>query len=147
MDRRRLERIRVALGVDETGERLSREHFGDSHAFLIYDVHRDGRVEFVERRPNSALDVEEREHGDPEKFRAVANLLSDVDVFLAARMGPNYLRIKGSGRYPMVIGFASVDEALRALLDRIDEVFSEVERLRQRPGPAGSEGGETTYPS
>ncbi len=135
MERRsQLERIRVALGVDETEERLSREHFGDSDAFLLYDVYRDGRVEFVERRPNSVRDVEEREHGDSRKFRAVARLLSDVDVFLAARMGPNYLRIRRSGRYPMVIGFASVDEALRTLLDRIEEVFSEVERLRLGSG-------------
>ncbi len=123
-------RIRVAVGVDESGRRLSREHFGDSHSFLIYDVDRDGRIEFVEARPNLARELEEAEHGDPRKFREVERILSDVDVFLAARMGPNYLRIRGSGRYPLVVGFASVEEALRILLDRLDEVLSGLEALR-----------------
>jgi len=123
-------RVRVAVGVDESGRCLNREHFGDSHSFLIYDVSRDRRIEFIEARPNLARELEEAEHGDPRKFREVERILSDVDVFLAARMGPNYLRIRRSSRYPLVVGFVSVEEALQILLDRLGEVLSGLETLR-----------------
>lgn len=123
--------IRVALGVDDDESRLSESHFGDSKLYLIYEVVEDGSYRLVERRLNRAREMEESEHGDPRKFRAVAKLLEDVDVFLAGRMGPNYLRLRESRFYPIVVGKKTVEEALEILVSRLDEVMDEVKRRRR----------------
>ncbi len=125
-----MRKIRVALGVDGDETRLSEEHFGDSKYYLIYEVNDDGSYKLVEKRFNKVREMEEREHGDPRKFKAIDYLLKDVDVFLAGRMGPNFLRVSKSRHYPMVVGRKTVKEALSILLGRLEEVMEEVERRK-----------------
>ncbi len=122
--------ITVALGVDDDDTKLSEEHFGDSRYYLIYEVREDGTYKLIEKRLNRVREMEEREHGDPRKFKAIDSLLEDVDVFLAGRMGPNFLRVSKSRHYPMVVGRKTVKEALSLLRRKLDEVMSEVERRR-----------------
>ncbi len=122
--------IRVAVGVDDDETVLSEEHFGDAKYYLIYEVEEDGTYRLVEKRPNRVRDMEEREHGDPRKFRAISKLLEDVDVFLAGRMGPNFLRVRESRHYPLVVGRKTVEEALSILVSRLDEVLEEVRRRK-----------------
>ncbi len=125
-----MRRIRVALGIDDDEARLSEEHFGDSKYYLIYEVEANGSYKLVEKRFNKVREMEEREHGDPRKFKAVDNLLKDVDVFLAGRMGPNFLRVAKSRHYPMVVGRKTVKEALSILIERLDNVMREVEKRK-----------------
>ncbi len=123
--------IRVAVGVDDDEAILSEEHFGDAKYYLIYEVEEDGSYRLVEKRLNKARDMEEKEHGDPRKFKAVSELLKDVDVFLAGRMGPNFLRVRESKHYPMVVGRKTVEEALSILVSRLDELLEEVRRRKR----------------
>ena len=111
------------MGVNSRGE-LYDEHFGDSDFFLIYELREDGTISFLEKRKNRAKLVEEKGHGDPKKFRAIAELLRDVHVFVAGRMGPNYLRVKESGKIPMIVGRKTVEEALEELRFRASELVS-----------------------
>ncbi len=83
----------VAFGM-ENDEKLIDGHYGDSEFFAIYEITPDGNVKFLEKRENKAKVMEEREHGDVEKFRAVISQLADVDLLAAYRMGPNFLRIR-----------------------------------------------------
>ncbi len=115
--------VRLALGVNSRGE-LYGEHFGDSDFFLIYELKEDGTLSFLEKRKNRAKLVEEREHGDPEKFKAVAELLKDVHVFVAGRMGPNYLRVREAGKIPLIVGRKTVEEALEEVRSRKSELIS-----------------------
>ncbi len=123
--------IRVAVGVDDDEGMLSDQHFGDSKYFLIYEIDEDGNYRLVEKRVNRVRDMEEREHGDPRKFEAISNLLNDVDVFLAGRMGPNFLRVMESRHYPLVVGRKTVREALEILVSRLDEIKEEIMRRRE----------------
>lgn len=46
-------------------------------------------LKLLEKRWNKAREVMEEVHGDPNKFRAVINVLPDVDVFVGLMFGPN----------------------------------------------------------
>ncbi len=85
--------MRVAFGM-ENEESLTDGHYGDSKYFFIYEINDNGDLRLVEKRWNKAQDMEEREHGDEKKFKAVISQLMDMDVLAAFRMGPNFVRIK-----------------------------------------------------
>ena len=111
------ERLRVAIGVE--GENLYEGHFGDAPLYKIYECSLEG-CKLVEERENTTFVEEEEEHehhhGNPAKFRAVLNLLNDVDVWCAFRMGPNYLRIvRESDKIPFLTGTRDLDRSLEIL--------------------------------
>ncbi len=115
----------IAIGVD--GEELYDGHFGDSPEFLILRCSFDG-CEPVERRKNTT-DIEEEEdhephHGNPRKFRAVLSLLSDTDVWVAFRMGPNYVRIvRESDKVPFLAGTRNLQEAIQKVRRKLLELY------------------------
>ena len=112
------ERLRVAIGVE--GDELYDGHFGDAPLYRIYECSLEG-CRFVEERKNTTFKEEEEEehehhHGNPAKFRAVLNLLNDVDVWCAFRMGPNYVRIvRESDKIPFLSGTRDLDKTLEIL--------------------------------
>ncbi len=130
------ESIKVAIGTVD-GKKLTRDHFGESPFFAIYRLTRDG-WEFLELRRNKAAELEERSHGDPAKFRAVAGILRDVDVAAAWAMGPNYVRMRDEGRLvPYILrGKARksmlVEDALRELTERFSNLCHMVREKRSR---------------
>jgi len=130
------ESIKVAIGTVD-GERLTRGHFGDSPLFAIYLVTPKG-WELLELRRNTAASMEERGHGDPRKFRAVASLLGDVDVLAAWAMGPNYVRMRDESRLvPYILRGPArrsmlVEDALREIKDSFEELCRRV--LEKRLG-------------
>ncbi len=89
MTQDRQQTLLVAVGTRD-GRVLNEGHFGDSSIFLIYEI-RDGQARFIEDRSN--IPYEEQGHGDPGKARVMAGLLSDVDVLVARRFGPNVKRM------------------------------------------------------
>ena len=133
------ESIVVAVG-GENPEKLARSHFGDSEVFLIYRVNSDGRIKKLEERINKAKEVEEERHGDPRKFRAVVNLLADVDVLVAWAMGPNYVMMRDkSDKVPYILrGKARkslrVNDALEEVVEHYDEICRELIAKRSRKG-------------
>ncbi len=127
-----MRKMRVAFGLDDELT-LTGEHFGDAKFFRIYDVHEDGRVEFVEDRENRTPEEEEHEehHGDPRKFKAVIETLSDCDVLAGFRMGPNFLRIRdNSDKVPYITGTQKLREAVAKILIDFDKLWEQVQEKR-----------------
>ncbi|MGB9759899.1 MAG: NifB/NifX family molybdenum-iron cluster-binding protein [Thermoproteota archaeon] len=120
-----MRKLRVAFGMG-SNSLLSDEHFGDSEFYFIYDVYEDHHYEFIERRENTAKNVEEKRHGDPRKFIAVVQMLRDVDVLAAFRMGPNYVQIKNnSDKVPFITGTKKLEEALAKVSENFNKLWEE----------------------
>jgi len=114
--------LKVAFGM-ENDETLIDAHYGDSEFFLIYEVCENESIKLLDRRNNRAKDIEEEEHGDPRKFKAVISQLMDVDVLAAFRMGPNFLRIRNQSNK---VAFFTRTRDLKLALQRIVENFEEL---------------------
>lgn len=120
-----MRKLRVAFGMEDDNL-LSNEHFGESKFYTIYDIYEDRHYEFVERRENAGKNIEEKEHGDPRKLKAVIQTLSDVDVLAAFRMGPNYVQIKkNSDKVPFMTGTRKLEEALKKVSENFDKLWEE----------------------
>ncbi|HEM46935.1 MAG TPA: hypothetical protein ENO23_07810 [Alphaproteobacteria bacterium] len=101
--------LRICIGCED-GERIASTHMGDTRQFLIYDIPELGEMRFVETRRNTAVDMDHAQHG---KMRSIIGILSDVDVFVAARNSPNFRRIAAETRYqPVVVDARTVEETL-----------------------------------
>jgi len=113
--------MRVAVGMEDENE-LESGHYGDSKFFLIYEFD-NGKLRYIERRNNKAVMMEENEHGDINKFRAVIAQLQDIDVLIAYRMGPNFVRIKENTSKKV---FFARTRDLNTALDRFVKEFDKV---------------------
>jgi len=115
----------------EDDEKLIDAHYGDSNFFAIYDVCEDGSYRLLEKRINKAKEVEEEEHGDPKKFRAIVELLKDVDVLAAFRMGPNFLRIRDqSDKVAFFTRTRDLKVALQRVIENFDELWRQVQEKK-----------------
>ncbi|MFA4647096.1 NifB/NifX family molybdenum-iron cluster-binding protein [Pyrococcus kukulkanii] len=122
--------LKVAFGMEDD-EKLIDAHYGDSNFFAIYDVCEDGRYRLLEKRINKAKEVEEEEHGDPKKFRAIVELLKDVDVLAAFRMGPNFLRIRDqSDKVAFFTRTRDLKVALQRVIENFDELWRQVQEKK-----------------
>ncbi len=111
---------RVAFGMEDE-KKLTDGHYGDSKFFLIYEIE-DGKIRFVERRENKAADIEEAEHGDVNKFKAVISQLGDVDILAAYRMGPNFVRIKNNTKKRVIFTKTrDLEEAIKRVIEEIEK--------------------------
>lgn len=120
-----MKKLRVSFGMDDETT-LSSKHFGDSLFFLIYDIYENGNFEFIEKRWNSS--TIENEHGDINKFRSIVSLLSDVDVLVAYRMGPNFLNIKNnSNKIPFLTRDKNFQRSLELVIKNFDKLYDEKE--------------------
>ncbi|WP_456398268.1 NifB/NifX family molybdenum-iron cluster-binding protein [Palaeococcus sp. (in: euryarchaeotes)] len=117
-----MRKLKVAFGM-ENDNTLIDAHYGDSDFFAIYEVRENGTFELLEKRHNSAKDMEEEGHGDPRKFKAIINQLKDVDVLAAFRMGPNFLRIRDESNK---VAFFTRTRDLKLALQRIVENFENI---------------------
>ena len=128
-----MRKIRVAFGLEDELT-LTGEHFGDARFFRVYDVYEDGRVEFVgDRKNETPVEEEEHEehHGDPRKFKAVIEALSDCDVLAGFRMGPNFLRIRdNSDKVPYITGTQKLREAVAKILVDFDKLWEQLQEKR-----------------
>ena len=122
--------LKVAFGMEDD-EKLIDAHYGDSNFFAIYDVCEDGSYRLLEKRINKAKEVEEEEHGDPKKFRAIVELLEDVDVLAAFRMGPNFLRIRDqSDKVAFFTRTRDLKVALQRVIENFDELWRQVQEKK-----------------
>ncbi|AFK22773.1 NifB/NifX family molybdenum-iron cluster-binding protein [Pyrococcus sp. ST04] len=125
--------LKVAFGM-ESDDKLIDAHYGDSNFFAIYEVCENGEVRLLEKRHNKARDMEEEDegHGDPRKFRAIIELLKDVDVLAAFRMGPNFLRIRDqSDKVAFFTRTRDLNVALQRVLENFDELWRQVQEKKK----------------
>jgi len=82
----------IAFGTDD-GEHLNNDHVGMAKYFYVYEF-ADGKEKLVEQRRNTSFTGDESvKHGDPDKARATASVLQNVDVLVGKKFGPNLPRL------------------------------------------------------
>ncbi len=121
--------LRVAFGLNKNNG-LTEEHYGESDKFAIYEVREDGSYRLIEYRDNNAKGIQEEHekyHGDPRKFKAVIEQLSDVNVLARFIMGPNLLRIKRqSDKVPFLTRTRDLNLALKRVAENFEELWKQV---------------------
>lgn len=113
-------KLRLAFGMEDD-YLLSNNHFGESNYFLIIDLYDDGNIIVLEKRKNETI---EEKHGDFTKFKNIIKILEDVDVFVAYRMGPNFMNIKNnSDKIPFLTRTRNLDESLRIVINNFEKLW------------------------
>ncbi|MBN1856621.1 MAG: hypothetical protein JW846_06700 [Dehalococcoidia bacterium] len=82
----------IACGTDD-GVHLNDDHVGMAKEYLVYEFSENGEA-LIERRQNSSFTGDEAaRHGDPEKAKATASVLKNIDVLVGRKFGPNITRL------------------------------------------------------
>jgi len=104
-----MDKLRICIGSDD-GIGIARTHMGDTKRFFVFDVYEHNDPVFVEERPNTAIDMT---HSTSDKRMSVMRILEDVDVFVAARMSPNFKKIAANTRHqPVVVSALAIKDSL-----------------------------------
>ncbi len=109
----------VACGSDDEVN-FTKEHFGDSKFFLVYEVNENG-FDLIKKVSNES--PEEKQHGDPEKAKFIAGVLNQnqVKAVFAYAMGPNIVRMRKKF-LPIISRIENIEQALAKLQTRISEL-------------------------
>jgi len=120
-----MEKIRLCIGSDDE-RTIADSHMGDTQRFHLYDIFADGKYLFVGTRENS---VKEMDHAQGDKMQRIIELLKEVDVFVARRKSPNFMKIAEKTRYqPVVVTQEEIGEIVAALGNRFAELDAFVTR-------------------
>ena len=109
----------LACGSDDKVN-FTKEHFGDSKYFLIFNLSQD-KIKLLKVIKNDS--PEEKAHGDPEKARYISTILNkeNVDSIFAYAMGPNIVRMKEKF-IPIISRIENVRDALKKLQQNLDKI-------------------------
>ena len=109
----------IACGTDDEIN-FTKNHFGDSKIFLIYDVNENG-FNLLEKVVNES--PEEEQHGDPKKAGFIGGVLKQHEVkgIFAFAMGPNIVRMR-KNFLPIISRVENINEALTLLQKRVKEL-------------------------
>ncbi len=101
----------IAVATDKSGEKVWRGHFGMAPLYSVFDY--DGNLVAVKENPYSGGD---KHHDNP---ALIAELLSDVETFIAYNMGENSRRrlIEEFNIEPVLVDFDRVDEAIEYFIE------------------------------
>lgn len=118
------EELLFAIGTDDGEKIKSDDHVGMSRYFQVYK-YSGGEFHLEEKRENSKYkEDEERIHGDPEKAKATASSLKNIDVLVGKMFGPNIERLKN--RFVCaVVREESIEQAIRIMNENINEIIEE----------------------
>lgn len=123
-----MDRIRVCIGSND-GLTIASSHMGDAQYFCVYDIPLDGDCVFIEKRVNTAQDIEA--HASRDKMEQILGIIRDVDVLVARRKSPNFKAIARSTRYqPVVVKEEDIDDALAVIQRAFQEIEVYVDRRR-----------------
>ena len=113
------------MGTDD-GIEFSNEHFGSATQYLIYEIDLQAKqLNYLSTIENQT--PEEKEHGDPKKAKSVKELLSDMSILVAKRMGKNIIRMKK--KFLIIICFdLSIQEFLSVVFAHIHEIQAEIDK-------------------
>ncbi len=126
-----MRKLKVMLGTND-GEKIFLGHPGDSDVFHIYELREDGSYEKIREIVNEARDMEEKQHGDTRKMKKVLEMVGDIDVILTRRNSPNLIRMAQSTTIqPVIVTVDPIEEGLKKLHERFDEIYELVERRRK----------------
>lgn len=115
--------IRVALGSND-GENIIADHMGMAEYFYIYDILETGDAKFIEKRKNAALSEKEDKHGLDKKRSAITTICSDVNIFLARRMSPNFLKIaENTTIQPIITTAETAADAIKKIVGSFDSLY------------------------
>ena len=120
-----MKRIRVCIGSND-GENIAATHMGDTDVFHIYDLFENGDSQLIERRSNTAKDMD---HAKSDKMKEIIKIVKDVDVFVARQKSPNFVNIASKTRYqPVVVGSEALADVLSLLNTSFQEIYGCVSR-------------------
>ncbi len=120
-----MRRIRVCIGSND-GNNIARTHMGDTDCFYIYDLIEDSENKFVQKRINSAKNME---HAKAEKMKEIIKLVQDADIFVAQQKSPNFVNIASKTKYqPIVVKAEKISDILIVLGKAFQEIHNYVTR-------------------
>lgn len=119
-----------AIGTDDGISVKNGEHVGDSEKFIFYQ-YKNSVMNYLEERKNPKF-IEEKEttHGDPNKAKAVSEILKNADAIVGTIMGPNIVRLRKKF-VPVIIRNKTIEEACKIIQENIADIsieFSKDER-------------------
>ena len=114
----------IACGSNDAVN-FTKEHFGESKYFLIYDIN-EKDYKLLDKVENTSQ--EEEIHGDPKKAKSIADILNSrkVKAVFAYTLGPNIVRMR-KRFVPIISRILNINEALDKLKDHMKEVESELD--------------------
>ena len=124
-----MDRIRITIGSKD-GESIFNGHFGESKYFFIFDLTRNGELEFVEKRENLSKEEEKGKHGLEKKRKEVLSIIKDVNVIIGRRKSPNFIKISEDTEYQPIL-VDSFEEIKKKIKENADSIFSMVERRKK----------------
>ncbi|HEX32247.1 MAG TPA: hypothetical protein ENF88_00975 [Candidatus Acetothermia bacterium] len=126
---------RIQLAIACEGEQIPRKHFGDCPQFRVYELYEDGEYRLMETIDNTS--PEEERHADPKKLKGVTSLLPGCEAVVSGLLSPNFMRMRDTKPIqPVVSQGSTVDEALAALGESFDELFTLIDARRRGERPA-----------
>ncbi len=128
-------RIKVAIGLKNENS-VVQTHMGDAENFYIYDLFQDGTLNFIEKRKNTAISIDET-HGAIDKMNAVVSILNDSDVVIGKNISPNFKNIAAKTNIqPVVVKVDEVSDIMKKVLEFFDDIYCLVEQRKQGLRPS-----------
>ncbi len=101
------------VAVASSDNKFVNQHFGHARQFLVYEIESDN-FKYIETRTTDPL-CGDQEH-DEDRLGRIAELLSDCQAVLVARIGPGALgKLQSRGIKAYVLP-QFIDDALRTLI-------------------------------
>ena len=105
------------------GMNLTKDHYGEGRYFILYRLE-NGKFTEYKRIGNTSS--EERHHGDDTKAKQIGEIVREADALVGIAFGPNIVKMRR--RFAIVVSrILSIDETIRKLETRIDELAKAVE--------------------
>jgi len=121
----------IAFGTDDGKNLKGDDHVGMSKYFKVYRFSED-KEKFIERRENAKLKGNESlKHGDPEKAKATASALKNIDVLVGRRFGPNLPGLLK--KFVCVIArIDTISNAIKLVYNNMDRIIEEKNKGEKR---------------
>ena len=88
--------------------------------------------EFLERRRNADFkENESMKHGDPQKAKATASVLNEVDVLAGKKFGPNLPRLLKKF-VCVIVRVKAISDAIKIIHDSLDKIIEEKNNGEER---------------
>lgn len=120
-------KLKFAFAVNRNNQ-FSKNHFGDSDRFIIYEVY-NGNLKIISEEKNIFHDMDEsNEHGSKEKGLAIVNLLKNkgVNVLVSMQFGKN-IKIINEHFVPVIIYSDQPKQVADALNRHLHWISDELE--------------------
>lgn len=123
-----MEKIRVVFGSDD-GIKIKKSHLGDSPYFFIYDILKDGKYRFVEKRENIVRDMD---HAGDSKLSRISEILKDADLMVSIRNSPNFKKMASEAKFqPVLVKVSDIKDAILLIIGEFDKISSAVNSLSE----------------